>query len=116
MWRSVFVWPVATIILLILGQGAYWTGATKRLAHALDHGKAGPVLALEEHHGHVPEGNGDPLAEPFTDAEHDLLHEEERIQPVALSVVFTAPATVARVARWAAQRPGERTFRPPRPS
>lgn len=87
----------------------------------MDNAKAGPALALKKHHGHVPEGNADPLAEPFTDIEHELLQEVEHIRPVALSfvpqrVLFIAPATVALVARWAAQRPSERTFRPPRPS
>lgn len=119
--RRPLVLSVAMMTLLMLGQGAYWAGGLKWLAHALDHGNAGPALALEEHHGHIPEGNGDPLAEPFTDVEHELLHEVEHIQPIPLSFVpqrvpFIAPATVALVARWPAQRPSERTFRPPRPS
>ena len=115
--RRALALSVAMMFLVIFGQGGYWAGASKWLAHALDHGEAGPALALEEHHGHIPEGNGDPLADPFTDVEHELLH----IQPIPLSFVpqrvpFIAPATVALVARWAAQRPSERTFRPPRPS
>lgn len=112
--RNCFVAPVVLMLLLVLGQGAYWTGSSKWLAHALDHGKAGPALALEAHHDHGSHPDAP------SDVEHKLLHEMEHVQLVPLSasaqrVLLDAAVIAVVVLVCVARRSPERTFRPPRP-
>jgi hypothetical protein len=105
--------PLLLVLLLVLGQSAYWVGGTKWLAHALDHEKAGRALALDKHHDHAaPAGTaGDP--------EHNLLHEMEHVQLVPLTAnprrFLLDAALIAVVVLLPVARGGpERAFRPPR--
>lgn len=107
------------LLLLVLGQSAYWIGGTKSLAHALDHERAGPTLALDKHHDHAAPGGVLSDAETSNDAEHNLLHEMEHVQLIPLTVtsqrVLLDATLIAVVVLLCVARGGpERSFRPPR--
>lgn len=111
--------PTLLMLLLTLGQGAYWTGSFNPLAHALDHERTGPVAALEEQHGHVLQRSGVPDPDPVSETEHDLLHQIDHSQLAPLSVspqrVLAGMAVmVASPFVHMGQRRNERMFRPPR--
>lgn len=112
--------PVMLIVLLILGQGAYWASGSRSLAHALDHDSAGRASTLAGQHHHVSHG-GDifPASDAPMDAEHNLLHEMEHVQWVALSaaarqVPFEAGLIAVFPTAFPARCRPERRFRPPR--
>lgn len=112
--------PLLLVLFVVLGQSAYWIGGPKWLAHALDHEKAGQALALDKHHDHATLAGAASDSEIPNDAEHNLLHEMEHVQPVPLTVnaqrVLLDAALIAVVVLLCAARGGpKRSFRPPRP-
>lgn len=112
--------PLLLILLMVLGQSAYWVGGAKWLAHALDHEKAGRALALDKHHDHAAPAGAPSDSDTPNDVEHNLLHEMEHVQLVPLTVnqqrALLDAALIAVVVLLCVARGGpERAFRPPRP-
>ena len=107
------------ILLLVLGQSAYWSGGSEWLAHAVDHSKAGSAVTLEEHHDHVFPGSDTHDPEPFSDVEHRLLHQVEHAELALASIVpHGALLSMASMVVFAlccmGHRRNQRMFRPPR--